>query len=70
MTLKIVPNPDQEFLKEITQRVIDNDGYCPCLLYKNPDTKCMCKDFREQTTPGFCHCKRFMKIEIEEQKGE
>jgi ferredoxin-thioredoxin reductase catalytic subunit len=70
MTLKIVPNPDQEFLKEITQRVIDNDGYCPCLLYKNPDTKCMCKDFREQTTPGFCHCKRFMKIETEEQKGE
>ena len=33
--LKIVPNPDTEFLKEITQKVIDNDGYCPCLLYKN-----------------------------------
>ena len=24
--LKIVPNPDTEFLKEITQKVIDNDG--------------------------------------------
>ena len=46
--LKIIPNPDPEFLKEITQRVIENDGYCPCLLYKNEDTKCMCKDFREQ----------------------
>ena len=42
MTLRIVSNPDLEFLKEITQRVIENDGYCPCLLYKNEDTKCIC----------------------------
>lgn len=66
MTLKIIPNPDTEKFKEVTQKVIDNDGYCPCLFEKNDDTKCMCKDFREQPTPGFCHCTRFMKVEIKE----
>lgn len=65
--LKIIPNPDPEFLKEITQCVIENDGYCPCLLYKNEDTKCMYKDFREQTTPRYCHRKRFLKVEEEKK---
>lgn len=64
--LVVVKNPDPVKYEEITQKVIGNDGYCPCLLEKNPDTKCMCKDFRDQTTPGYCHCTRFMKIE----KGE
>ena len=41
--------------------VEQNNGYCPCLVQKNEDTKCMCKDFREQTTPGPCHCGRFEK---------
>lgn len=63
--LKVIPNPDPEIFKQVTEKVIANDGYCPCLLEKNPDTKCMCKDFRDQTTPGFCHCTRFMKIEEE-----
>lgn len=62
--LKIIPNPDPEQYNLITQKVLDNDGYCPCLLEKNADTKCMCKDFREQTTEGFCHCKRFKKVII------
>lgn len=47
----------------IKELVDINDGYCPCLVQKNPDTKCMCKDFREQTTPGLCHCGRFEKVE-------
>lgn len=66
--LKIIPNPDPEEFKRITQKVIDNDGYCPCLLEKNDDTRCMCKDFREQTIPSFCHCQRFMKIEVPEEE--
>ena len=52
--LKIIPNPDPEEFKRITQKVIDNDGYCPCLLEKNDDTK--------------CHCQRFMKIEVPEEE--
>ena len=38
----------------LLQRVKDNDGYCICALVHNPDTKCMCKEFRETipTTDG------------------
>lgn len=43
--------------------VEENDGYCPCLVMRNEDTKCMCKDFREQKHPGVCHCGRFEKVE-------
>ena len=39
-----------------------NDGYCPCLIEKTPDTKCPCKDFREMEV-GVCHCGRFEKYE-------
>lgn len=42
--------------------VEENDGYCPCLVLRNEDTKCMCKDFREQKHPGVCHCGRFEKV--------
>lgn len=53
----------KEVDKSIKVLVDANDGYCPCLVAKNEDTKCMCKDFREQTTPGKCHCGRFEKVE-------
>lgn len=39
-----------------------NDGYCPCMVERNQDTKCMCKDFREQEI-GRCHCGRFEKVQ-------
>ena len=45
------------------QAVMDNDGYCPCMVQKTPDTKCMCKEFRDQKTPGPCHCGRYEKYE-------
>ena len=38
-----------------------NDGYCPCMVNKTPDTKCPCKDFREMES-GVCHCGRFEKV--------
>jgi hypothetical protein len=39
-----------------------NDGYCPCMIERTPDTKCMCREFREKQTPGLCHCGRFGKV--------
>lgn len=39
-----------------------NDGYCPCAVFKTPDTKCICKEFREQES-GVCHCGRYEKVE-------
>lgn len=44
------------------QAVKDNDGYCPCMVEKTPDTRCMCKEFRNQKTPGPCHCGRYEKV--------
>lgn len=59
--LKIIKNPDIETYENVTKAVKDNNGYCPCELIQNEDTKCMCKAFREQTEPGKCHCGRFVK---------
>lgn len=38
-----------------------NDGYCPCAIHKTEDTKCMCREFKEQES-GLCHCGRFEKV--------
>ena len=62
MSLKIIKNPNKEEYDKITQAVKDNDNFCPCLIIRNPDTKCICKEFREQVTEGFCHCGRYIKI--------
>ena len=58
-SLKIV-----EIRPEIRENVKASNGYCPCAIWHNPDTKCMCKEFREQSVPGECHCGRFAKVEI------
>jgi hypothetical protein len=39
----------------------NNDNYCPCRRTKSDDTKCMCKEFREQES-GICHCGLYEKI--------
>lgn len=52
-----------EVNRSIKKLVDRNNGYCPCTVIKNEDTKCMCKEFREQTTTGYCHCERFLKVE-------
>lgn len=57
--LKIVANPNKEHANKIRERLKNNDNYCPCALQKTPDTKCMCKNFREQVSngvEGYCHC--------------
>ena len=52
-----------EINPDFREAVVKNNGYCPCLVERNEDTRCMCKDFREQKEPGPCHCGRFMKVE-------
>lgn len=61
--MKIIKNPNKQVYEEVTKRVKQNDGYCPCMLVKNNDTKCMCKKFFEQKTLGECHCGRYIKVE-------
>ena len=61
MKFKIRKNPDNAFVKEMMEKIKENDGYCPCKLEKSPDTKCMCKEFREQIESGYCHCGLYYK---------
>lgn len=63
--MKIKLSDNKELVAEIKQKLKDNDGFCPCRLTKTEDTKCPCKEFREQTEPGECHCGLFYKTEEE-----
>lgn len=57
--MKVVEVNDPEIVSEIREQLKANDGYCPCRLNKTPETKCMCKEFRDQIkagAPGVCHC--------------
>ena len=57
--MKIKYSSDNLHVKRVLKAVKANQGYCPCAVSKNADTKCMCKNFREQIeagTYGKCHC--------------
>jgi hypothetical protein len=64
MNLMIIKNPDEKEYNRITKEVKNNAGYCPCSFVKDKFTKCQCKEFKDQATPGWCHCKRFLKVEV------
>ena len=63
--MKININPDKEFVNDMRKALKDNNGFCPCSLEKNEDTKCMCKEFRDQIADpefeGYCHCRLYYK---------
>lgn len=66
-------NKDKEV--ELRKAIQDNDGYCPCSVEKTDDTKCVCKEFKEQTVSGNCHCGLYYKtvkgsIELKEEKTQ
>lgn len=63
--LKIKPNPNKEEFNRILVAVKNNDGYCPCRIKKTEDTRCMCKEFREQIEEGFCHCGLYQKVKLD-----
>ena len=52
--------------EEISAAVKANDGYCPCMRVRTPDTKSMCKEFRELKETGICHCGLYKKIITED----
>ena len=62
---KIILNPDPDVVQTVRQGLKEKDGYCPCRLERSEDTKCMCKEFREQIDDpdfeGFCHCYLYYK---------
>ena len=54
-------NPDKNIVKTVKDGLKAKDGYCPCRVGKDPDNKCMCKDFREQSE-GECPCGLYIKV--------
>lgn len=63
MAIKL--NPNKEVVETIKAGLKKKNGYCPCRLEQTDDTKCMCKEFREQIADpefeGFCHCMLYYK---------
>ena len=63
--MQIKLNPDAEVVKTVKEGLKAKDGYCPCRVGKDPDNKCMCKEFREQIADldfeGYCHCMLYYK---------
>ena len=58
-------NPDNNIVKTVKDGLKAKDGYCPCRVGKDPENKCMCKEFREQIADpdfeGYCHCMLYYK---------
>lgn len=63
MSIKL--NEDKEMVKLVQEGLKRTGGYCPCRTEKTQDTKCMCKEFREQIKDpdfeGYCHCLLYYK---------
>ena len=58
--MKIKVTDDKAWAEEVRSAIKANDGYCPCKVDKTDDTKCICKEFREQES-GKCHCGLYEK---------
>ena len=58
-------NEDAQVVAMIREGLQKKGGYCPCRLEQTEDTKCICKEFREQMADpdfeGFCHCMLYYK---------
>lgn len=63
--MKVKLNPDEKIVNSIKEGLKQTGGYCPCKMERTEDTKCMCKEFREQIKDpnfeGMCHCMLYVK---------
>lgn len=57
--MRVITNPNKEFVAEIRAKIKENNGHCACAISFNEDNKCICKEFREQIDrgeSGECRC--------------
>lgn len=63
--LAVKLNPDKEMVDTIKEGLKRTGGYCPCKIERTEDTKCMCKEFKNQIKDpnfeGYCHCMLYYK---------
>ena len=62
---KVRLNENAEIVASVREGLKKKNGYCQCRLEVSEDTKCMCKEFREQIADpefeGYCHCFLYYK---------
>ena len=63
--MKIRLNENKEIADMVKEGLKARGGYCPCRREMTEDTKCMCKELREQIADpefeGYCHCMLYYK---------
>ena len=63
--MEIRYNEDEEIVRTVKEGLAAKGGYCPCVIGKSEDTKCICKEFRKQIADpnfeGYCHCLLYYK---------
>ncbi len=63
--MKIRFNENEEVVKIVKEGLAQSGGYCPCRRERTEETKCMCKEFRDQIADpsfeGYCHCMLYYK---------
>jgi len=57
---KIFINPDPEKATAIKERVMANGGFCPN-KNETEDTRCICVQFMERDSEGWCKCRLYYK---------
>lgn len=58
--MSMILNPNIKKRKEIGQKILANNKFCPCMIVKNQDTICPCKKKREEE---ICICGLYIKEE-------
>lgn len=63
--MKVRLNEDAAVVAAVREGLRRTGGYCPCVRERSEDTKCMCREFREQIKDpnfeGYCHCMLYYK---------
>lgn len=59
MEKKLIQNPNKDFVRDLKKRIKANNGFCPCQIERNKDTKCPCKLFKEEQN---CICGLYIEL--------
>ena len=66
---KIVLSDDIELVAEVNRQLQETKGYCPCALYHNDSTRCICAAFKDSLARGEeteCGCGKYKIIKVED----
>lgn len=66
MKFEVIENPDKNHVNKIREKLKERKGHCPCTLFDDDSNICPCKEFREKQDEGYCHCKLFMRVKVNE----